>query len=258
MKKSFILHIDSLSILDELNDEQSGKLFKAIYNYQSGVESELDIITKIAFASFKAQFIRDDEQYDNVCEGKSLRGKIGNLKRWHSDLFEQLATDNSNIDELIEIAKHRTSDISESQTSLSIPKSLDSKSDSKSDSNNDNDSKIKNKKDNNKSKHLFSDSIYMNKHKFKDALTDWNSEKLKYYYESLLTWSNEGNKKIDWIATARQWASRDEREGKVKFDSKSKTTLPDWRSGKVTLTHEQYMTLTELQKRDYNQIIMGI
>ena len=256
MKKSFILHIDSLSILDELNDEQSGKLFKAIYNYQSGVESELDIITKIAFSSFKAQFIRDDEQYDNVCEGKSLRGKIGNLKRWHSDLFEQLTTDNSNIDELIEIAKHRTSDISESQTSLSIPKSLDSKSDSKSDSNNDNDSKIKNKKDNNKSKHLFSQSIYINKHKFKEALSDWNSEKLKYYYESLLTWSNEGNKKIDWIATARQWASRDEKLGKIKFESK--TTLPDWRSGKVTLTHEQYMTLTELQKRDYNQIIMGI
>jgi len=105
-------------------------------------------------------------------------------------------------------------------------------------------------------KHLFSESIYINKHKFKEVLSDWNSDKLKYYYEALITWSNEGNKKIDWIATAKQWASRDEREGRVKFTDIQK--LPDWRSGKVTLTHQQYMTLTEPQKRDYNQIIMGI
>jgi hypothetical protein len=107
-----------------------------------------------------------------------------------------------------------------------------------------------------KSKHLFTDSIYIDKHKFKEVLSDWNTDKLKYYYEALITWSNEGNKKIDWIATAKQWASRDEREGKVKFTDTQK--LPDWRSGKVTLTHQQYMTLTEPQKRDYNQIIMGI
>ena len=107
-----------------------------------------------------------------------------------------------------------------------------------------------------KSKHLFSESLYIDKHKFKEVLSDWNTDKLKYYYESLLTWSNEGNKKVDWIATAKQWASRDEREGKVKFTDIQK--LPDWRSGKVTLTHQQYLTLTEPQKRDYNQIIMGI
>ena len=109
---------------------------------------------------------------------------------------------------------------------------------------------------NNKNKHLFSESPYIDKHKFKEVLSDWNTDKLKYYYESLLTWSNEGNKKVDWIATAKQWASRDEREGKVKFTDTQK--LPDWRSGKVTLTHQQYLTLTEPQKRDYNQIIMGI
>jgi hypothetical protein len=40
--------------------------------------------------------------------------------------------------------------------------------------------------------------------------------------------------------------------------TKGKIEIPEWRSGKVTLTHQQYMTLTEPQKRDYNQIIMGI
>ena len=106
-------------------------------------------------------------------------------------------------------------------------------------------------------KHLFSESTYFDKHKFKEAFQDWNSEKLKYYYESLLTWSNEGNKKIDWIATARQWASRDEREGKVKFEV-STIKIPDWRSGKFKLSDEQYQSLTIHQKREYNQIISGV
>ena len=42
MRKSFILHNDSLNVLDILTDEQAGKLFKAIKNYQNGVKQELD------------------------------------------------------------------------------------------------------------------------------------------------------------------------------------------------------------------------
>lgn len=70
-----------------------------------------------------------------------------------------------------------------------------------------------------RNKILFKDSPFFNKKTFKDALPDWSSEKLKYYYESALSWSNEGNKKIDWVATVRNWASRDEKEGKLKFKS---------------------------------------
>jgi hypothetical protein len=66
-------------------------------------------------------------------------------------------------------------------------------------------------------KYLFSESSYIDKHKFKEALPTWSKEKLSYYYESLLTWSNEGNKKVDWIATAKQWEARDAKTGKLKF-----------------------------------------
>lgn len=104
-------------------------------------------------------------------------------------------------------------------------------------------------------KTLFKSSQYFDKHKFKAALSDWSSEKLKYYYEALLAWSEEGNKKVNWIATAKQWAARDEREGKVKFTT---TTLPDWRSGKVRLSEQQYKSLSEVHKREYNQIISGV
>jgi len=39
--KSFILHKDSLDILNELTDEQAGQLFKAIWLYQNGEQIEL-------------------------------------------------------------------------------------------------------------------------------------------------------------------------------------------------------------------------
>lgn len=74
-----------------------------------------------------------------------------------------------------------------------------------------------------KSKIFFSESNIFDKHKFKEAFPEWNKDKLAYYYETVLTWSNEGNKKIDWVATVRNWALRDEKQGKIKFESKNKT-----------------------------------
>lgn len=74
----------------------------------------------------------------------------------------------------------------------------------------------------NRKKIFFRDSEYFDKDKFKKAMpSDWNKEKLSYYYESALAWSNEGNKKIDWEATIKNWARKDEKEGKLKFHNKS-------------------------------------
>lgn len=42
----------------------------------------------------------------------------------------------------------------------------------------------------------------------------WDKPKLKYYYEALLNYSNQGKKYVDWISAARQWAARDEKDGK--------------------------------------------
>lgn len=69
-------------------------------------------------------------------------------------------------------------------------------------------------------KHLFKNSEIFEKVKFKEAFPEWSKEKLAYYYEQVLTWSNEGNMKKDWKATVRTWASRDEKLGKIKFDVK--------------------------------------
>ena len=65
-----------------------------------------------------------------------------------------------------------------------------------------------------KRKCFFKDSIYFDKNKFKEKLPDWSKEKLLHYYTEADVWSNEGNKKIDWIATVKNWARRDELSGK--------------------------------------------
>ena len=77
----------------------------------------------------------------------------------------------------------------------------------------------KNKK---KNKILFNESLIFDKVKFKELFPEWSKDKLSYYYENALTWSNEGNKKIDWVATVRTWANRDEKQGKIKFENKNK------------------------------------
>ena len=80
-KKSFLLHIDSLDILDDLTNGQAGVLFKAIKAYQHNEEFPLDSVVKIAFSPFKNQFIRDDEKYIKTCERRAIAGSKGGKQK---------------------------------------------------------------------------------------------------------------------------------------------------------------------------------
>jgi len=84
MKRSFILYKDSLNVLDELTDEQAGKLFKLIKDYQAekthwvkNNPTEPTGLIKIVFAPFKAQFDRDDAKYAQIVERNKNNGKLG-------------------------------------------------------------------------------------------------------------------------------------------------------------------------------------
>lgn len=77
MRTSFILHIDSLVILEEMTNEQKGILFDAIYKFNLGKEVELDFAMKMAFTPFKNQFIRDGGKYDSFVEKQKENGKKG-------------------------------------------------------------------------------------------------------------------------------------------------------------------------------------
>jgi len=101
-KKSFLLHIDSLDILDDLTNGQAGVLFKAIKAYQHDEEFPLDSVVKIAFSPFKNQFFRDDEKYTKTCERRAVAGskggkqKVANASKCKQELANVADTKNKN------------------------------------------------------------------------------------------------------------------------------------------------------------------
>jgi len=77
MKKSFLLHHDSLGILEKLSDEQAGKLFKAIHQYAISGVITCDEITELVFHPFQMQFDRDNEKWDKSAERSRVNGSKG-------------------------------------------------------------------------------------------------------------------------------------------------------------------------------------
>ena len=79
--KSFILHKDSLSVLNKLSDEQAGKLFKSIFLYQTEDILPNDNLISIIFEPFLNQFRRDAENYKNTCEARKIAGSKGGKQK---------------------------------------------------------------------------------------------------------------------------------------------------------------------------------
>jgi hypothetical protein len=65
---------------------------------------------------------------------------------------------------------------------------------------------------------LFMDCDFYDFDKFRASFqnTDYEVYNIRYYYESVLNWSqSKGAKKLDWIATARNFMIRDAKDGKA-------------------------------------------
>jgi len=79
MKQSFILHLDSLKILDLLTDEQVAILIRAIYYYQLKGELplNLDLTINLIIQPFINQFERDNLKYNNIVKRNVENGKKG-------------------------------------------------------------------------------------------------------------------------------------------------------------------------------------
>ncbi len=67
-RKSFLIYKDSLDVLDKLSDEDTGKLFKMIKNYQNDCEFTCEFPLDLVFLPFQKQFERDAQKYYKLCE----------------------------------------------------------------------------------------------------------------------------------------------------------------------------------------------
>lgn len=109
-KKSFLIHKDSLCVLDEMTNEQAGVFIKAIKQYQeTGTIPELDFAMKMAFTPFKLQFDRDGVSYENKVESNKNAAHI----RWnkvHAKESEPMQVHASVSKSIQPNAKHADSD----------------------------------------------------------------------------------------------------------------------------------------------------
>lgn len=81
-QKGFIVYKDLHAVVDELNDEQAGQLFRGMIKYASeGIEPKFDGILKFVFIPIKQQMDRDSDKYDKKCE----RMRENANKRWQNN-----------------------------------------------------------------------------------------------------------------------------------------------------------------------------
>lgn len=170
-----------------MTDEQAGKFIKVIYEYQkTGEVSELDFAMSMAFTPFKNQFLRDGVKWEKKSNINKINGSKGG-KAKSSERKRTLANGSVRKRSLANVAVSVNDSVSVN-VNASVSES--------------------------KKKILFALSPFFDKAKFAEALTGWSKAKINHYYDAADSWSAEGNKKIDWIKTVKNWASRDESEGK--------------------------------------------
>ena len=76
MRNTFLLYIDRLEVLDEMTDEDAGRLFRAIRDYvKNGSLPERGTVVSIAFHALKPSLDSDAEKYRLMCLQRSEAGK---------------------------------------------------------------------------------------------------------------------------------------------------------------------------------------
>lgn len=122
-KKSFILYADSYGLIKQLPDEIAGKLLKHIFAYVNDENPETDnLLVNIAFEPIKQQLKRDLQKWESHLNGKSNSGKLGNLKRWHNDLYLQVVKNEIDIENALIIANSRKVSHSDNVQSQTVAK----------------------------------------------------------------------------------------------------------------------------------------
>jgi len=107
-KASFILYSDLIHTVSKLPDEVAGKLLKHILEYVNDKDPQTDdILLQVAFEPIKLQLKRDLRSWEKTLEEKSEGGKLGNLKRWHPDLYNQVTANQMSIGEALLVASNR-------------------------------------------------------------------------------------------------------------------------------------------------------
>jgi len=107
-KKSVLIYCDIIHTVEKLDDENAGLLFKHLLRYVNDQEPEdPNLLVGIAFEGIKQTFKRDLKTWEKKSEARSISGRIGNLKRYNPDIYEEYNKGTYSLDESEELAKDR-------------------------------------------------------------------------------------------------------------------------------------------------------
>ena len=135
-KKTLVLFIENREYIDQLSDDQAGRLMKAVFAYEEdGTVPDFsdDITLSILFGVMRKQLDYMDEQYAKSTASKSEAGKKGMAARWDKKANDNndITDDNTTITENNRvITENNTSitddnnDITDDNISISVSKSV--------------------------------------------------------------------------------------------------------------------------------------
>lgn len=107
-KKSIIVYSDWMEHFENLTDEEAGRLIKHFFRYVNDLKPQpQDRLTEIAFAPIKASLKRDLDKWEKTVQERSINGRLGNIKKYHIDLFNQIQSNVITLEKAEELAKHR-------------------------------------------------------------------------------------------------------------------------------------------------------
>lgn len=122
-KKSFIAYAEWLETFEMLEDQEAGKLIKHLLRYVNDLNPEMqDRMLKILFQPIKLQLKRDLKKYEQEKNKKSEFGRLGNLKRWHKDLYKQVIQKKISLEEAEKQASNRKTSLPDHTRSGTVAK----------------------------------------------------------------------------------------------------------------------------------------
>lgn len=109
-KPGVLVYADWIEHFEALEDDEAGRLIKHFFRYINDQNPEYpDRITQIAFNPIKSVLKRDLVKWENKKEKSSENGRIGNLKKYHIDLYKRYLDKEITLEQAENIANHRKS-----------------------------------------------------------------------------------------------------------------------------------------------------
>ena len=207
MRDSFIIYRSFYEAISDLPKENQAEIWEAICEYSLNFKDvELTGINATVFKLIKPQLDANNKRFEN--------GKAPKQKQFESKT---------------EAKQKQTISKSEAKVKQDRSKVEANVNDNVNVNNNLN---VNNNVNDNKKNipHLFINSEFIDLDKFKNQFigTKYDVCDLEYYYEAVKNWSDSaGAKKIDWIATAKNFMLKDSQENKLKLKDGTKQQNAD-------------------------------